>query len=163
MDSDALSVDALRARMQAELAAFDALRDLLLAEQNALLAGDVDSVSGLARRKAELVEQLREMGAARTLSLRHQGLPNTSAGVRDWIARHFGAGDADLPALWQRLLDIAHEAQRLNESNGQLMFARMQHNQGALDALQSAAQRSSLYGADGLSSFSRPYRELGRA
>ena len=146
-----------------EVAAFDVLRGILLSEQDALLLNDVESVSRLAEHKAKLVDQLSEAAAERARSLRRLGHPDTAQGVRDWIASHRGPQAGRLSPLWQRLLDAARDARRMNESNGRIVLTRMQHNHGALTALHAAARRLSLYGPDGLNSLTPDQRELGCA
>lgn len=151
------------AAMRAELSTFTTLRDVLVAEQAALLVSDVELVAQLAQKKANLVEQLGIYASERATNLERLGFDHSAHGVNDWIGAHKGSGVADLRMIWQELLDVARDTQRMNESNGHLVQARMQHNQGALDALHGAARRLSLYGPDGRTDYSPGNRNLGRA
>lgn len=163
MADDTSSAQALLDAFQEELAAFGTLLAVLSGERNALLANDVDAVSAFAARKAQLVDRLREMADVRAARVQRDGFSGSAPGIQAWLMHHGGASADKLSALWQHLLDAARQARSANESNGLIVRARMQHNQGALHALQAAAQRLSLYGPDGLSSFSPGQRELGRA
>ena len=69
----------------------------------------------------------------------------------------------ELSALWQQVLDAATQARALNSSNGGLIGARLNHNQAALAALQSAARSLGTYGPDGQAQMPAGQRELGRA
>lgn len=163
MESKAFDAASLLASMRAELAAFTTLRDVLVAEQAALLASDVEQVQQFSLRKAKLIEQLGEYAGQRADSLDRQGFERSAEGVQAWIALHRGSATLDLPVVWQELLDVARDTRRLNESNGYLVQMRMQHNEGALNAMHSATRRLSLYGPDGQRSYSQANRELGRA
>ena len=60
---------------------------------------------------------------------------------------------ASQPALqsrWQAVRDLAARAEQINQSNSILIDAQMKRTRQALDILQNASDRSSLYGADGL-------------
>jgi flagella synthesis protein FlgN len=83
--------------------------------------------------------------------------------MAQWLAAHAGAQKPELVALWQQLLDAATAARALNDSNGGLIGARLNHNQDALAALQSAARSLSTYGPDGQAQVPAGQRELGRA
>lgn len=149
--------------MRAELSAFTTLRDVLVAEQSALLASDVERVSQFSHQKAKLVEQLSSFARVRAANLERLGFDRAAHGVQKWIDAHMGSGAHELRVVWQELVDVARETQRMNESNGHLVQTRMQHNQGALDALHGAARRLSLYGPDGRSDYSPSNRDIGRA
>jgi flagellar biosynthesis/type III secretory pathway chaperone len=62
------------------------------------------------------------------------------------------AAFAAVPALrakWLEVRHLAETADRLNQSNNILIEAQLRRTRQALDVLQSAANRSSLYGANG--------------
>jgi len=145
--------------LRAELAAFGQLREVLLHEQTALLANDVDAVLQLADKKSQLVERLGELAALRSQAVdRLPGAFATRApqDPPDTVP-------ASLRDLWKDLLHAAREARNLNETNGQLVTARLQHNHSALATLRAAERGLALYGPDGHNDFQPAHRELGRA
>lgn len=149
--------------MRAELSAFTTLRDVLVAEQAALLASDVELVSRYTHQKAKLVEQLGAYASSRADELARLGFERSASGVKAWLGAHKERSAIDLQMIWQELVDVARDTQSMNESNGNLVLTRMQHNQGALDALHGAARRLSLYGPDGRNDYSPGNRDLGSA
>jgi flagella synthesis protein FlgN len=68
-----------------------------------------------------------------------------------------------LSRQWQRLLEMAAQAQAFNRTNGALIDMRLSHNRAALATLHAAAQRHTLYRPDGQAELGATTRELGRA
>ena len=60
------------------------------------------------------------------------------------------AGFPGLQAQWTRIRSLTETAERLNRSNSVLIEAQMRRTRQALDVLQNAANRGSLYGENGL-------------
>ena len=54
-----------------------------------------------------------------------------------------------LQAGWHAIRQLAEQAERLNQGNNTLIEAQLQRTRQALDVLQSAANRGTLYGANG--------------
>ena len=54
-----------------------------------------------------------------------------------------------MQAKWRAIRQLAEKAERLNQSNNILIEAQMLRTRQALDVLQSAANRGTLYGANG--------------
>lgn len=163
MQFPALNAARTLADMRAELSAFTTLYDVLVAEQDALLASNAELLTQFAQQKAKLVEQLSAYANARANDLAVRGFERNAHGIKDWLSAHSGDGAVDLQVIWHELVDVARETQRMNESNGNLVLTRIQHNQGALDALHGAARRLSLYGPDGRNDYTASNRNLGRA
>ena len=83
--------------------------------------------------------------------------------MQEWLASRAGIDQPELSALWQQVLEAANQARALNGSNGGLIGARLNHNQAALAALQTAARSLGTYGPDGQPQMPSGQRELGRA
>lgn len=59
------------------------------------------------------------------------------------------SGDPGRERLWQDVRRLARLAERINATNGQLIEAQLRRTRQALDILQQASSRSSVYGANG--------------
>jgi flagella synthesis protein FlgN len=151
------------AALEAELAAYDELRQLLQAEQDSLESGDVDSLQHITALKASQVERLAALGATRAAYLTSVQLSADPHGMEAWLRDRAGTQRQRLTQTWQRLLQVAAQARTLNDLNGGLMATRMHHNQAALAALQGAGRQQMVYGPDGQNDFRPANRDLGRA
>ncbi|MCU0840800.1 MAG: flagellar protein FlgN [Thiobacillaceae bacterium] len=122
-----------------------ALHETLVRESEVLRSGNPDPLAELARHKDRLTQEvgraLADLGALLELQrpVRRQHI-QTALAARP---------DPRLSKAWRDILAVADEAERLNRLNGRLIEEQMRRNQSALDILQSAAQRRTLYGADG--------------
>ena len=135
--------DGLLAELAAETLAVTRFIALLKIEQRALKEGFVDSLKQLALEKSTLVTELRRRNAKRE----RDASTADSAGIDAWVA---SKGGPAATRSWLELLAQAREARRLNHLNGILIDTLMRNNRQALNMLQGAAQRASLYGPDGL-------------
>lgn len=144
MNSDAARISA---RISEEYKLFREFQSALQLEQAALIQGEPDELLPLAARKAEIFQQLSSFGAERERQLASAGFENSAAGMRAW----FDAVGADTATRekWQELLELAREAEHLNQSNGKLIETHLRHNQQALAVLHAAANPASLYGRNG--------------
>ena len=150
--------------LRAELEAFRTFHELLASEQAALVNGDIDSLVGLAQRKAAQVSLLSQMAESRNRLL------NTATGMTDqlgldaWQEKFDPQGRSGAASTWHALLDMARSAKSLNEQNGTLINLNLQHNQQALAVLRGAAtQTTNLYGPDGHAYAPTSGRPLGKA
>ncbi|MEJ5210252.1 MAG: flagellar protein FlgN [Burkholderiales bacterium] len=162
-DSSLQPHPALAAMLQAERAAYQALHALLEEEHAALLRGDADALLALAQRKSAQVAHLAQLAEARNRELTNLTGQVDQAGISAWCHR-FAPQASNANALWQALIEAARAARALNEENGALIQARLQHNQQALAALRGAAQEvAQAYGPDGQPCPAPTGRPLGRA
>ena len=164
MQSAPAERNAFVAGLRAELAGFRELHQILLAEQDCLLRADAQALPELIEIKSRQIERLHALaGPAQRLPRRAspRSRPPRHAGVAR--AALAGADQPELAALWQEVLDTAAQARALNSSNGGLIGARLNHNQAALAALQSAGRSLSTYGPDGQAQMPAGQRELGKA
>ena len=158
--SDAASAP-LQHLLVEEVAHLRGFLELLEAEQQALVAGDIDRLMPLAGEKTELFARLSDLGAARGRLLAEAALGADRAGMEAWLARH---ADAAAPRrAWRELLTLGERARALNESNGRLIATRLANNQQALATLLGAANQAALYGPDGQATPVGGGRSLGAA
>jgi flagella synthesis protein FlgN len=132
---------------------------VLQQEQQALVEGDVDRLETLASSKAELLRQLAGLADKHNRYLARQGLRPDRGGMKTWLAK---SADAKVAAAWSESLQLAEAVRQLNQTNGAMITARLNHNQEALAALLGAASAASLYGRDGQTLRSSGGRPLGR-
>ena len=137
--------DTVLSVLSAEILAVREFKSLLQAEQQSLVEGKVGVLAEISKAKVDQVEQLNRLAAERLRKLADQGYPPGRSGMDRW-ASDTGAAAME---VWQSMLEIAAEAQRINTTNGALIHSRLQNNQQALSALLSATNQASLYGPDG--------------
>lgn len=133
--------------VRAELAGFQALIKVLKAEADALRRADADALSILSNAKLEWVAALQSLARQRASEMKRAGLPETAAGLKEWLAHPRAT-----PAIredWHRLTQLALEAKRQNDVNGRLAARQRWHFDAALGALLEAAGVSSTHGANG--------------
>jgi flagella synthesis protein FlgN len=133
----------LLAELVAETGVVTRFIAVLKVEQRALRESLVDSLKQLAQEKSALVMELARRQAKRE----RDASTADGAGIEAWIARNGGTAAM---RHWLQLLDHAREARRLNHINGALIDTLTRNNRQALNMLQGAARRATLYGPDGL-------------
>lgn len=121
--------------------------EVLAQEQEALKLGDIDPLPELNARKAELVAKLDDCEAARNRQLNAAGHAPDRSGMDSWLAGP--QANALTAKKWEQFLELAAEARRLNDLNGQLIALRLQATSDAIDTLTARARSTSLYGPDG--------------
>lgn len=128
-----------------ELAALQRFTELLEQEQAALVRADVDQLIQISQEKLRQADHLNQLARERVTALQSQGVTGDRASMESWLAYQPDQNVED----WKKLLDAARTAQHLNQTNGKLIEIQLQHNQQALNTLANAANRASVYGADG--------------
>ncbi|MCL2658334.1 MAG: flagellar protein FlgN [Betaproteobacteria bacterium] len=123
---------------------------LLERERELLNNLDVEALLSLAKEKTTVIHQLQNSENTRALTLARHGIDPSPRGISAFIETQ----PETTQALWQRYLDLAKQAQELNNSNGQLIQHNLHHNQLALNVLMAVAGPS-LYDSEGHTS-SRP-------
>jgi flagellar biosynthesis protein FlgN len=135
---------AMLADLEAEKLVLTRFLGLLKTEQRALKEGFVDALEQLSQEKSKLVGELNKLEAARDQAAARATADGSA--IESWIARE---GGVPATQCWLELIDSAREARRINQINGVLIDTLMRNNRRALNMLQTAAQRASLYGPDG--------------
>ncbi|OIQ73914.1 FlgN protein [mine drainage metagenome] len=130
---------------QTELAAVESFIEVLQREQTSLVTINVDQLIALSTEKLKQAEQLGRLAQARVAALERLGVAADRAHMEAWLADQ----PQELAAAWNALIEATKRAQWINQSNGRLIETQLQHNQQALNTLVSAANQSSVYGADG--------------
>lgn len=130
-----------------ETRALRAFFSLLERERRFLEDGSVDPLLPLSEEKTLALARLNALGQRRASWLAAAGYGNGRDGAKAWLT----GLDVQAPErdAWSELIDAAERVRDLNDANGVLMRARMQHNQQALAVLLAASDRASLYGPDG--------------
>ncbi len=136
----------LAVSLQLERDAVKTFAAILQSEQEALVQGEIEPLEALASDKAQTARQLAELAERRNRHLTSRGLSPDRKGMETWLAN---GANAKLAAAWGDLLQQMQAAQQLNRTNGEMIAARLHHNQQALAALQQAAGAAPLYGPSG--------------
>jgi flagella synthesis protein FlgN len=151
------------AGLRSELAGFRELQQILLAEQDCLKRADVDALVRVTEIKSQQIERLKALAARRSDYLEHLRVGLDRRGMTSSPRAHAGSDAAELSAMWAQLLNAAAEARALNDINGALIAARLNHNQAALATLHAAGRTLSTYGPDGQTELRAGQRDLGTA
>lgn len=136
----------------------------LLRQEQALLVQpvDVDALLALVSSKNDISTRLGQLASQRErLIAADSGAPADRQALETWIG--FCPPADPIRELWARLLELAAQAQALNETNGRLINIHLQHNQQALMTLMHAANRAVTYDAGGQPKAAGGGRLLGSA
>ncbi len=142
-----LSSDDVMHNLTKECVAVQLFINLLKKEEDALIHGKMEEVDLLASEKNRVIAEITDYSAMRCQQLSYQGFSSDSSGMNDWLAEQ--SESEEKSEIWSELLQLAHEVQQLNHTNGMIISTRLQHVQHASAALQSAAGNISLYGPKG--------------
>lgn len=124
---------------------------LLQQEREALARMDQHALDELISRKQMLCEHLS--------CLAQERLAQTGADAEAGLLRL----EPQLEEDWQKLLQLARQARELNQINGAIIEARLQHNQQAMALLKVGDDVSATYDAAGVSRAAGAARHLGKA
>ena len=157
--NDIVSESEFALSMQLERNTVEKLTVILQQEQDALVEGEDDRLETFAFDKTELLRHLAGLAEKRNRHLASRGLIPDREGMEAWLADN---ADAKILAAWRDSLRFAKTAQQINQTNGEMLVMRQQHNQQALAVLLGAADASALYGPKGLTSRFSGRRPLGQ-
>ena len=142
------------AQLDNELAELRKFVALLNQEQQSLLSNDVDGLLALSESKSQAASLLTQIGTQRRSTLLNVSTPD----METWMSKHA----PEKYPLWQEIRRLANEAQQLNNTNGELIQARMRSNHQALGTLFKSTQNvAGLYGPDGQTNINSAGRHLG--
>lgn len=148
-----LTTTPLLSDLNDECAALRAFVVLLEDEQRTLLGQHIEELLPIAEAKMQLSNKIATLSEAR-----RGKLPEGTRDTVEWLKRNEPQG---LP-VWHEIRQLASQAQRLNQTNGELINIKLRYNQQALGVLYSAAQSAAgLYGADGQPNLPSGSRTLG--
>ncbi|MEW6413956.1 MAG: flagellar protein FlgN [Pseudomonadota bacterium] len=137
------------ARLNAEIAAWQSLHDILAEEEQALVDGDADRLAPLHAAKLQQLQAVSDHARNRVSDLRLAGHSPDRAGMAAWLAK---LGEPELKARWQRLGELEQQTQAVNQRVGVLVDMRLGATRQALNVLMHAAAGAAggLYDTDGL-------------
>ena len=158
----------LLSALTAERAALLKFIALLEREQGMLVENLTDQLLELSEQKSTDALNLNELAETRR-SLLRKNLPQPGAApatgmppdtrasdglgadaISAWLGTHSPQG----LAIWHEICALAERAQRLNQTNGELIQMKLRRNQQMLAVLSNAVNKANLYGPDGQTSFS---------
>ncbi|MES2563828.1 MAG: flagellar protein FlgN, partial [Pseudomonadota bacterium] len=137
----------LKADIQTERAAIEALVAILDQEREALAQGHTDRLTHIAASKRELLLHVAHLGDQRSRVLEQSGMSADRSGMERWLQVHDQSGIAK--PEWRALLIGTQQAEELNRRNGIYIDAGARANQQALQALLSACTAAGTYSAAG--------------
>ena len=114
---------------------------LLENEQSILLGQNSEELLPLAEAKTQLANRVGTLSEAR-----RKVMPEGTHDTVEWLKQNAPQG----LSAWDDARQLAANAHRLNQTNGELIQIKLRYNQQALGVLYGAAQNAAgLYGADG--------------
>lgn len=123
---------------------------LLEQEQEILVENRTDQLLELSQQKSTDALRLNELTETRR-SLLQKNIPQLSVDtIRAWLKTHSPNG----LAIWLEVITLTKRAQRLNQTNNELLQMKLRHNQQSLVVLNNAVKKTNLYGSNGQPSFS---------
>lgn len=145
--------------LREELAATQALADVLTKEQSCLVNADVESLAGVSEEKARIVGRMTDLALRRHAALAALGFEASEAGMQVWLQSP--QAPKNVLSTWNDLLDLAAKAKEANRVNGMLLGQHMARNQQALNILQGSNQPAgAIYGPNGQTTSSTSTRRL---
>lgn len=136
---------------EAELAAWKQLVSTLIQEQVLLRDGDIETLTGLAEHKRNLVVALAPHIKARGTLLIENNQPSTDQGMETLIR---ASGNRQAALVWREIRETERMARDLNQINGRLINLRLAGVDQALNVLTSAAGGQKLYNPGGQAAYS---------
>jgi flagella synthesis protein FlgN len=130
-----------------QVAALEAVLDVLTREQTALQLRDAAVLESLTAQKQE------RLATAAALELRRRELAPTPAAM-DHLAESPG-----IAARWAQLLDLTRACRDHNEANGRIIRRQQRRVESALTLLRGRGDQPKLYGPDGESRGKGPSRQ----
>ena len=146
----------------AETEALQQFLKILQSEQEALTLGNIDKLIEYVRLKSDQGLRLSQLSANLHRILRQYGFAGTPEDVSRFIQREDPDGKCGLTRHWENLMNLAKQAQDMNQLNGAMIETQLKRNQQALTILQEAAKQTMLYGPTGHSQGLGLGRRLGK-
>lgn len=133
-----------------ELTAVKTFIGLLTEEHELLKQGVADGLQALSERKLALVGQLNALESQRDTLLGPGQQTSPSERMQAWLQSHPQA--SNIHANWSSLLELAREARRLHQMNGEILSILLNRTSEAIQILTQQQKEVSLYGSDGQAS-----------
>jgi flagellar biosynthesis/type III secretory pathway chaperone len=137
----------LAAILTEESAALDELSSFLEREHGLLSANDVPALEGAIRERQRAVARVVRADEDRAALCRELGHAADGRGLQQLL--RFCDADGSLGAAWARCRAVGAHCRALNDRNGALASARLQHVQARLAALFSGRGEAVAYGKRG--------------
>jgi flagella synthesis protein FlgN len=134
---------------------------LLEEEREALRSGTDEQLLSISSFKNRSCDRLQTLSAQRAAAVATQASGKGREAITLWLARF--PPDLPIRVAWSELIALTSRAQALNDENGALIRARIQHNRQALAILQDRTDSAGVYGADGQTRVDGTRRQLGSA
>jgi len=131
--------------LQEELAAIEALRQLLQREYEALKSRDLPHLEQIIHAKQTCSERVQDLVAKRLNYLREQGFTADAPGLAAYVKAATPAEQVDVDRLWAELERIAAQTRHQNEINGAVIAASRNHVARALAILRGRDPLDFLY------------------
>lgn len=127
---------------------YQALQQEAITLKQSPLAETIDEIT---RQKQPLAQELNLFAKQLAQILETEKLPNTRAGLSDYLERAIQAGSDTSKAVenWTALIKTTEECRLLNEQNGASIEILLRHTRQSLNILKGKPQTTSTYGPDG--------------
>lgn len=144
-----------------EIDCLQALLQVLEAEREALLSGDVDAIEHATAAKNGALAAQGEATLSRESATSRFSVDNTDEGMRQLIA---GCENRErLDASLSRLRALAAQCRDGNRANGRLILQKQEHARGALNVIRQTGASTPIYSGQGKATAAAGTRSLGKA
>lgn len=145
--------------LEQELDASKQLKQLLVAEQQAITGRDIPAFEETLKKKQLLLVRIVQHEQERLNLLESAGIEHGAASMDEYIKGCHDNGR--LQDLWQRLLSMAAGCRDHNRQNHQLVELCSEHTRKALCILRGESMEKNVYGPDGDANNPHENRSLG--
>jgi len=159
-----MSLPALKPVLLDIVSYLEELRQILIAEYEALSNDDLDALLATAQTKHQLTDMLEQLEQERLTLLKHAGLDLQQTGLMAYFNQHAQtSGNDDLAQLWQRIRTATRDCERLNQINGIIIEKQKRRTESTLALLKGQPTQTELYSSQGESVSHRATTALGKA
>ena len=145
MENSTAVRDQLTKSLEREVIEFEIFKQLLIEEQEALVAGEVSQLSDITEKKTIAFDNLNILSNNRMNLIKALGFNSDQSGIDQWQ----NSADIETVNLWNSLLNLGIEIQKSNNLNSKLINIRLQYTQQTMSTLLAAINQTELYGPSG--------------
>lgn len=139
------------------------LNTALHQEQTALREQDMDTLQHLAKQKEQSTTAVNELEAQRTALLDRHGYGPSPQDMAQYIGTLPASARREARRLWDAIMPLASECERLNKLNGIVLSHQQRRAQSLLSVLRSEVGGGDCYAADGNKEGRQTSQSLARA
>jgi flagella synthesis protein FlgN len=139
----------LQSILQTEQQLSEQLLAIMMAERDALINSDIDTINAMSEKKQPLVLQLEQLGRQRDAILQAEGFTADKEGLSAYISNQTPQDAERLASMIENLKITARKCRENNHINGGIVNVNRQHLQRAMNIFRGRDINASSYGPGG--------------